>query len=122
MRSEQPEPMLNDPYLRDLARAYLLAKSYVVGRGFEEELAWQEASCMNTVSEDVFLREASWVVLSAGMREAVVRTVFTDPWRVDRPILDRHAQGMSRLGRRLRNADATHELEHWRRLFETGGG
>ena len=78
MRSEEPEPMLHDPYLRDLARAYLLAKSYVVGRGFEEELAWQEACCMNTVSEDVFLREASWVVLSAGMREAVVRTVFRE--------------------------------------------
>ena len=29
---------------------------------------------------------------------------------------------LSRLGRRLRNADAAHALERWRRLFEAGGG
>jgi hypothetical protein len=59
-----------------LARAYLLAKRQVIACGFEDEIAWQEAACFNNVTPTVFVREAAWVVLCAGMREAVVRERF----------------------------------------------
>ena len=55
---------------------YLLAKSVVVGEGFGEEIEWQDRVQFSEVSESQFLREAAWVVLSSGMREAVVRTKF----------------------------------------------
>jgi hypothetical protein len=61
---------------RGLLASYLLAKIAIVKAGFEPELAWQEGRSSYAVDETIFLREASWVVLSSGMRESVVRRVF----------------------------------------------
>jgi hypothetical protein len=61
---------------RDLVAAYLLAKAAIVDAGFEKEIAWQERRCVDDVDETMFLREASWVVLSSGMREVIVRKLF----------------------------------------------
>jgi hypothetical protein len=55
---------------------YLLAKNIVVGEGFGEEIQWQDRLQFSDLNESVFLREAAWVVLSSGMREAVVRNKF----------------------------------------------
>jgi len=55
---------------------YLLAKNTVIGEGFSEEIEWQGRLKFVEVDERSFLREAAWVVLSAGMREAVVRRKF----------------------------------------------
>jgi hypothetical protein len=63
--------------LRRLAGAYLLAKEEVILAGFAAEIDWQESRCIATVSETEFLREAAWVVLSVGMRETVIRKIFT---------------------------------------------
>jgi hypothetical protein len=57
---------------------YLLAKGTVVGEGFGEELEWQDQIRLSDVDESHFLREAAWVVLSSGMREAVIRGKFRD--------------------------------------------
>lgn len=59
-----------------LSRAYLAAKRIVVDQGFAHEIAWQSRTRPSEVTAPVFAREAAWVVLSAGMREAVVRRVF----------------------------------------------
>ncbi len=61
---------------RGLARAYLLAKRQVIASGFEDEITWQETASLQSVTPTTFVREAAWVVLCAGMREAVVRERF----------------------------------------------
>jgi len=55
---------------------YLLAKSVVIGEGFAQEIRWQDHLRISTLRESDFLREAAWVVLSAGMREEVIRRKF----------------------------------------------
>jgi len=57
---------------------YLLAKAAVIDAGYESEVAWQEYMTPAQVDDEVFLREAAWVILSCGMRESVVRQRFTD--------------------------------------------
>jgi hypothetical protein len=56
---------------------YMLAKRVVVDEGFSEEIRWQESIRFSTIGERDFLREAAWVVLSAGMRESVIRRKFS---------------------------------------------
>jgi len=63
---------------RSLAAAYLHAKRVVIEAGYSSEIAWQEDACRAPLTERRFLSEAAWVVLSSGMREAVVRRVFPD--------------------------------------------
>jgi len=55
---------------------YLLAKSVVVAEGFAREIQWQDGIRISALAESDFLREAAWVVLSAGMREEIVRRKF----------------------------------------------
>lgn len=55
---------------------YSLAKAVVLGEGFGTEIEWQEHVQLSDVGESTFLREAAWVVLSSGMREAVIRNKF----------------------------------------------
>ncbi len=59
-----------------LARAYLHAKRSVLAAGFGWEIVWQRSRRAASVSESSLLREAAWVILSAGMREAVIRLKF----------------------------------------------
>lgn len=59
-----------------LARAYLAAKRDVIDQGYVDEVAWQLRAGAEPMNESLFVREAAWVVLSAGMRESVVRQVF----------------------------------------------
>lgn len=44
--------------------------------GYADEIDWQSSATLSDCSESDFLREASWVILSAGMREQVVRKCF----------------------------------------------
>lgn len=59
-----------------LARAYLHAKRSVLAAGFGWEIIWQRSRRAVSLSESALLREAAWVILSAGMREAVIRLKF----------------------------------------------
>lgn len=55
-----------------------MAHDVVVAAGFAAEIDWQEGQCLDAVSESEFLRETAWVILSAGMRETVVRDRFCE--------------------------------------------
>jgi hypothetical protein len=59
-----------------VAETYLRAKQAVIEKGFETEIEWQDRIRLLQITERDFLREAAWVVLSAGMRETVIRQRF----------------------------------------------
>lgn len=59
-----------------LASAYMTAKEAVIKSGFADEIDWQHDLLFDDVTEGGFLREAAWVILSAGMRESVIRGKF----------------------------------------------
>ncbi len=61
---------------RTLASIYLDAKHDVIEAGWAWEIDWQASLKLDCVTEPVFLREAAWVILCAGMRETVVRRRF----------------------------------------------
>lgn len=67
---------LRQGHHRSLISAYLHAKRAVLEAGFGDEITWQESACWRPLTEARFLSEAAWVVLSSGMREAVVRRIF----------------------------------------------
>lgn len=64
------------PATHDLISSYVIAKREVVRAGYIDEIAWQHRTRVADVDHISFTREAAWVVLSAGMREQVVRSIF----------------------------------------------
>lgn len=69
-------PVVPPPSTEELVRRYVIAKRQVVTAGFDAEIAWQHDAHVSRVTGRSFLRESAWVVLSAGMRESVVRRRF----------------------------------------------
>lgn len=61
-----------------LVRTYLVAKEVVLAAGFADEIDWQDDLSLDQIEERDFLREAAWVILSAGMRESVIRKRFDE--------------------------------------------
>lgn len=61
-----------------LVGQYLTAKETVIKQGYTQEIDWQDQLCFSNVTESDFLRESAWVILSAGMRESVIRKKFKD--------------------------------------------
>src|SRR6267154_1045175 len=59
-----------------IARAYVDAKLKVLSAGFGAEIVWQRSQSDEGFTESTLLREAAWVILSAGMSEAIVRAKF----------------------------------------------
>jgi hypothetical protein len=57
--------------------AYQVAKEFLLAHGYADEIRWQQELRFCEVSEQQFLRESAWVVLAAGMRESIVRKVFS---------------------------------------------
>ena len=62
---------------RKLIESYFTARESIIHHGFAAEIDWQESRKFETLRESEFLREAAWVVLSAGMREKIVRNCFS---------------------------------------------
>lgn len=65
--------------MRDITGAlqvYKTATDYMLAAGLEQEIVWQRRTCLDSLSETVFLREAAWVVLCSGFRESIVRRAF----------------------------------------------
>ncbi len=60
-----------------LAEAYVTAKERVIQSGYAHEIDWQYNIALEKITESNFLREAAWVILSAGMREQVIRNTFS---------------------------------------------
>lgn len=65
------------PTTEELICLYLTAKKFIIERGFAHEIAWQSSTALTQPSPSVFVREAAWVVLSAGMSESVIRGLFS---------------------------------------------
>src|SRR3990167_1264091 len=61
---------------RGVSYAYLEAKALVLASGFGWEVDWQEDAARDPVTEQRFLRELAWVVLSSGLSERAVRSSF----------------------------------------------
>ena len=55
---------------------YVGAREVVIASGFDAEVDWQFHVDFSASSEQDFLREGAWVILSSGMRESVVREKF----------------------------------------------
>lgn len=55
---------------------YRHARRKVVDAGYEWEIEWQANRDLGRITETEFLREAAWIILSAGFRESVVRRHF----------------------------------------------
>lgn len=95
-----------------LVRAYLSAKRTVIENGYACEIAWQQQVAALEVSPTTFLREAAWVVLSSGIRESVVRTIFP---RVERAMWDFDPQALTLQRARARDA-ALNAFRHERKI------
>ena len=57
---------------------YAFAKTIVQDEGFQDEISWQSALCFEDLDESTFLREIAWVILTCGMKEAIIRNRFED--------------------------------------------
>ena len=61
---------------KDQLEKYFFIKDVVIDEGFEHEILWQNNLNFQEVSENDFLREISWVILSSGMRATVIEKHF----------------------------------------------
>lgn len=59
-----------------LASAFMTAKEELIRRGYAVEIDWQYDVEPDAMTEETFLREASWAILSCGISENVVRKRF----------------------------------------------
>jgi len=69
-------PLCLDRRTERLIAAYMTAKECVIEAGYADEIDWQDHLEFHDVTEQDFLRESAWVILSTGMRETVVRAKF----------------------------------------------
>jgi hypothetical protein len=60
----------------EAVRIFTLASEYVRQAGLCAEVEWQRRVALDTFTETELLREAAWVILCSGFREATVRRCF----------------------------------------------
>jgi 3-methyladenine DNA glycosylase Tag len=60
----------------ELVQRYDFAKIIVLDHGFHHEINWQAKVSFEDLDEKTFLRELSWVVLSSGMKTAIIEKKF----------------------------------------------
>ena len=60
-----------------LVDAYIMARDAVIAAGYGWEIDAQKNASLDEITEKDFLQEAAWVILSAGMKESVIRKKFT---------------------------------------------
>ncbi len=66
-------PVLNDK----LGHAYFYAKEIVRREGFISEIETQESISFKNVDKTSFIQETAWVILNSGMRESVIRKIWS---------------------------------------------
>ena len=59
-----------------LISVYLDVKDNVLKNGFGGEIDWQASLHLADLTEHKFIEEGAWVILSAGMRESLIRVKF----------------------------------------------
>lgn len=57
-------------------RVFASASDYVESAGLLDEVEWQRSVSLDRFTETDLLREAAWVILCSGFREAIVRRCF----------------------------------------------
>ena len=63
--------------IRDrIAHGYFFAKSYIIKKGYANEIDWQDELDYDSLTEQKFLEEFSWVVIASGLNDKVVRKTF----------------------------------------------
>lgn len=62
--------------INKLAKAYFIAKKYVIQNGYSNEIDWQDEINLNSLTYQSFLKEYTWVVLASGLSDKVVSKVF----------------------------------------------
>ena len=67
---------MGDDRVAALASAYRRALVCAEAAGFRDEIDWARRVRVRDLTEQTFLRETSWCILNAGMRESVVRRLF----------------------------------------------
>lgn len=60
----------------ELVRCYLRAKRKVIEAGYWTEIHWQDELDLSRVTRQLFMREATWVILAAGLSDLTVRRLF----------------------------------------------
>jgi hypothetical protein len=73
MKPEAGSPNIS----RMAATLYMIAKREVELAGYCYEVDWQESVSYERITESEYLREVGWVIISSGMRESVVRRLFS---------------------------------------------
>jgi hypothetical protein len=61
-----------------ILRYYYKAKQSVYSNGYFYEIYWQERQNIDSINLQSFFSEYSWVVLSSGMRESVIKKKFSE--------------------------------------------
>jgi len=64
------------PNLKSALDTFARAQVFTEQRILVDETRWQRAVCPEKFDETQLLREAAWVILCSGFREAIVRRVF----------------------------------------------
>jgi hypothetical protein len=59
-----------------IAHGYFFAKKYIIHKGYGNEIDWQEGLIYETITEQKFLSEISWVILASGMNDKIIRKIF----------------------------------------------
>ena len=59
-----------------IARLYQEIKKIVIIAGYKSEIDWQSGIKLSDISEEHFVRELAWVIVSSGLNEKVARKVF----------------------------------------------
>lgn len=59
-----------------IAHSYFFAKKYVIQKGYAGEVDWQDNINFELLTENIFLKEISWVILASGLSDKVVRKVY----------------------------------------------
>lgn len=69
------KPIVN-PEPRKLVHKYFDAKDFVIQEGYGWEIDWQSERSFERLTEQEFLKETAWVILSSGFRESIVSRLF----------------------------------------------
>lgn len=96
-----------------LANLYIEIKRDLIGRGFADEIDWQDQLSLEGVTENDFLREAAWVIISAGMSEYVVRKIFP---KIARAFFNWHSAKVIMRNRRVCRRNALAYFRHKRKI------
>jgi hypothetical protein len=63
-------------YTERIGHAYFFAKNYIISKGYWNEIEWQENSSYSKLTQQIFLKEAAWVILASGLNDKVVQIKF----------------------------------------------